>query len=120
MDAVMFATLLWQVVDFLRELTNLQAQKSAVVTQLTAWVAGIAMVALAGHASVASALVLPGLDQPLGSLDVGSTILVGLIVASLGSSLVDVKQALDNTDSSHKPPLLGPAPAAPPAVPPPG
>jgi predicted PurR-regulated permease PerM len=109
MDAVLFATLLWQVVDFLRELTNLKTQKSAVLTQLTAWVGGIILVILASHAKVSADLILPGMSTALGHLDGSSQVLYGLMVASLGSSLVDVKQSIDNTDSSTKPPLLPPS-----------
>lgn len=116
MSAVLFATLLWQVIDFLRELTNLRTQKSAVLTQLTAWVGGVVMVALAAHATVARGLVPPGFTQQLGKLDFGSTVLIGLAVSSFASSLVDVKQAIDSKDSSTKPPLL---PASPPTPPPP-
>lgn len=113
MDAVMFATLVWQVVDFLRELTNLKVQKSAVLTQATAWAGGILVVILASHAKVSTDLVLPGMSTALGHLDGASQVLYGLMVASLGSSLVDVKQALDGNDSSAKPPLI-PASTQPP------
>lgn len=110
----MFATLVWQVVDFLRELTNLKTQKSAVVTQATAWLGGIIIVVLASHAKVSADLVLPGMSTALGHLDGSSQVLYGLMVASLGSSAVDVKQALDRSDSAVKPPLLPPTPSPPP------
>ncbi len=47
--AVLLATLVWQVIDFLRELTNLPTQKSAVLTQLAAWIGGVVVVLLAAH-----------------------------------------------------------------------
>lgn len=108
MTYVLFAGLLWQVVDFLKELTHLDSQRSAVVTQLTAWVGGIVLVALAAHAQVTETLVLPGVSTPMGKLDGASIVLVGLLASSLASSLVDVKAAVDNTDSAAKPPLLDP------------
>lgn len=114
MSIVLFAALIWQVIDFLRELTDVKANKSSIVTQATAWVGGILLVALAAHSAVTAALTFPGLDQPLGALDFGSTVLVGLMAASFASSLVDTKQAFDNTDSAAKPPLIPPS-AAPPA-----
>jgi hypothetical protein len=107
MSIVLFAGLIWQVVDFLRELTQFSSNKSSIVTQLTAWAGGILLVAVAAHAAVTAALTFPGLDQPLGKLDAGSIILVGLMAASLASSLVDTKQAIDNSDSAAKPPLVG-------------
>lgn len=107
MTVTLFASLIWQVIDWLRELTNLNANRSSVITQLLAWIAGIGLIAVAAHAAVTEALVLPGLAQPLGDLDAGSTVLVGLLAASLASSAVDVKQAIDGNDTSRKPPLLG-------------
>lgn len=108
MTLVLFATLVWQAVDFLRELFALPGSKSSVITQATAWVGGIVLVALAAHAKVTSDIVLPGLKTSLGRLDGSSVVLVGMLAASLASSLVDVKQAVDHNDSAAKPPLLGP------------
>jgi hypothetical protein len=115
MDAVLYATIVWQVIDFLRELTNLKTQKSAVLTQATAWLGGIILVAIGSHAKVTADLVLPGMSTSLGHLDGSSQILYGLAVASLASSLVDVKQAFDRSDSAVKPSLLPSAPSSPPA-----
>jgi hypothetical protein len=112
METVVFATLVLQVTDFLRELANFRSNLSSVVTQATAWIAGIILVVLGAHAAVTAGLVLPGSGQALGTLDGPSQILVGLLVASLGSTVVDVKQALDGSDSAAKPPLIGPPPAS--------
>ncbi len=112
METVVFASLVLQVTDFLRELAHVRTNVSSVVTQAAAWVAGIVLTIIAAHAAVTADLVIPGADAALGTLDGPSQILVGLLVASLGSTIVDVKQALDSTDSAAKPPLLGPPPAA--------
>src|SRR5262252_2710335 len=104
MDTVVFASLVWQVVNFIRQLVNLR--RSAVVTQLIAWIVGVVLVVLAAHASVASGVVLPGTDQALGGLDFGSQVLVGLLISSLASTGVDFKQAFDHSDTNAKPPLL--------------
>lgn len=106
MTYVLFAALVWQVVDFLRELTNLSTNKSAVVTQACAWVGGIMLIALAAHAAVTEAVVMPGMSVALGKLDWPSVVLVGLLASSLASTGVDVKQALDGSDSAAKPQLL--------------
>lgn len=110
MTAVLLAALVWKVIDFFRGLTNFSTQKSTVITQACAWVAGIIVIALAAHAQVAAGIVMPGFSQPLGDLDFGSVVLIGLVTASFGSTLVDVKQAIDNTDSASKPSLLPPSP----------
>jgi energy-converting hydrogenase Eha subunit G len=116
MDTVVFGALIWQVVDFLRELANFRTQKSSAITQAAAWIAGVLVVVLAAHADVASALILPGTDQALGNLDFGSQVLVGLLVSSFASTGVDFKQAFDRSDSAVKPPLIGAGGAAPPAA----
>lgn len=116
MTAVLLLALIAKVVDFLRLLTNLRTQKSAVLTQLTAWIGGVAIVALASNASIAKGIVVPGFNQALGNLDFGSTILVGLAISSLASLTVDFKQGIDRSDSAAKPPLLGETPAPPTAA----
>lgn len=106
MTIVIFAALVWKVIDFLKMLFNFETNKSAIVTQLCAWVGGVGLVLIAAQATVTSALVLPGADQALGVLDFWSLVLLGLLISSLASGIVDVKQAFDNTDSSSKPALL--------------
>lgn len=106
MTAVLFGSLIWQVIDFLRELMNLKSQKSAVLTQLAAWVGGAVAIFIGTHAAVTTSLVLPGTDLPLGKYDFGSIILVGMLFSSLASTGVDIKQAIDSNDSASKPPLL--------------
>lgn len=114
MTMVVFAALVWKVIDFLRMLFNIQSQRSAIITQLTAWIGGVILVLVAANASVSAALVLPGSDQALGVLDFPSLILVGLLVSSLASGVVDVKQAIDASDSSKVVPLIPTSTAPPP------
>jgi len=106
MTAIVFSALVWKVIDFLRMLFNFNAQKSAIVTQVTAWVGGVALVLVAAQGDVTKHLVLPGSDQTLGAMDFVSLILIGLLVSSLASGIVDVKQAIDGTDSASKPPMI--------------
>ena len=107
METVVFSALVWKVIDFARHLVNFAANKSAVVTQALAWIAGILAVVVGAHAGATDAIVLPGVDQTLGQLDGWSQVVVGFLIASTASAAVDVKQAIDGTDSNVKPPLLG-------------
>lgn len=104
------SALVVKVTDFLRMLTawarGAAEQASAVLTQIAAWVAGVATTMLAAHSSAIGDLTIPKVGVRLGSLDGSSQVLLGLMVASVGSFLVDFKQARDNTDSAAKPPLL--------------
>jgi hypothetical protein len=114
MTVVIFSVLVWKVIDFLRMCFNFTSQKSAIVTQATAWIGGVVLVVLAAHAGVSQALVLPGADESLRTVDFPSQILLGLLIASLASATVDVKQAIDRSDSAVKPALLSPMVTAPP------
>jgi hypothetical protein len=107
MTVIVFGALVWKVIDFLRMLFNFTSQKSAIITQVTAWVGGVALVVIAAHASVSSSLVLPGADESLKTIDFASQILLGLLISSFASTVVDLKQAFDSTDTATKPSILG-------------
>ena len=93
--------LVQQFIDFLKEL--LSAPKSA-VTQVVTWAAGIGAVVLFAHSNFGSQVHVGSLA--LDSASGPSQVLIGLLVSSLGSSLHDVVQAVDNTSSQTKPPLV--------------
>lgn len=103
---VLLTTIVWQAIDFLRELANLSTQKSSVITQATAWVGGVAVVLLAAHSGLFDTFLVNG--RSLTSLDGGSQVFLGLGISSLASSAVDLKQAFDRSDSAAKPPLVKP------------
>jgi len=111
MTVIVFTALVWKVIDFFRLLFNFRTQKSAIITQVTAWAGGVLLVVIAAHASVTSGLVLPGADESLKTIDFASQILLGLLISSLASAAVDVKQALDGSDSAAKPSLITPGPS---------
>ena len=106
MTVIVFTALVWKVIDFFRMVTNYKTQRSGIITQVTAWAGGIILVIIAAHASVTSSLVLPGADESLRTIDFASQILLGLLIASLASATVDIKQAFDSSDSAAKPNLL--------------
>ncbi len=106
MTVLVFTALVWKVIDFFRLLFNFRTQRSGVITQITAWVGGVVLVIVAAHASVTSGLVLPGADEPLKTIDFASQILLGLLISSVASAAVDIKQAIDGTDSASKPPMI--------------
>jgi hypothetical protein len=108
MTAVLFVALVWKIIDFTRLCMNFKTQRSAVITQALAWIAGIVLVMIAAQAQVTQGLVLPGSDQALGKLDWPSWLLLGLLVSSAASATVDLKQAFDRSDSATKPALLPP------------
>ena len=98
------SALTWKVIDFLRMLTNLGTQKSAVVTQALSWVGAIGAVFLYGESQFGDSVSVAGLQ--LGAMDTPTKFLFGLVLGSSASALVDFKQAFDGKDSAAKPPLL--------------
>ena len=102
---VIFAALILKFVDFVRLLVNYDSNRSGIITQAISWVSGIVLVILAIHTSISAKIVLPGVNQTLGALDLASQILLGLLIGSLASVIIDFKQAFDKSDSAIKPRL---------------
>src|SRR5438128_8970612 len=104
MDAfsiVTLSTLLWKMVQFIKNLTNRLWDPA--LTQVLAWVFGILLVALAVHASLASTIKIWG--TTLDKLNWASLLLLGLSLSSFSSALVEVKKAVDRNDSAVQPSL---------------
>lgn len=82
---------------------------NSVVTQAASWVAGVAVVFLAGAADITSKLVLfPGVPS-LSDINSASKVLLGAMLLSLGSQVYEFKKAFDRNDSAAEPALLPPA-----------
>jgi hypothetical protein len=80
-------------------------------TQVLSWAFGVAVIALAAQADIAAGLDIAG--TPLGQLDFPSQIFVGLSLGSAGSTVVDFRKAIDQSDSAREPALGGgPVPPA--------
>lgn len=96
--------LVWKFIDFLRALANFATQKSAVVTQVTAWVGGVVGVMLFAHSNFGTTVTVG--DMTLDKYDGTSLLILGLMISSAASAAVDYKQARDNNDDASKPPLI--------------
>lgn len=80
---------------------------NAVITQVATWVAGIVVVMFGANADAFEALIIPGMDAPLGAMNAWSQILIGLTLTSFISFTYDFRKAFDNTDSAKLPQLTG-------------
>jgi len=96
------ALLLAKILDFVKYARARDV--NGAVTQLVAWAGGVALVFVAANADLGANMDVAG--QTLGTLNAWSLVLVGLSLASTGSALVDVKKAVDNTDSAAVPALV--------------
>lgn len=83
------------------------AQFREAVTTLVPWLGAFVALLLGAEADATAGLVIPGLTEVLGNLDIASLALAATAIGSTGSVAFDFKKALDHTDSAQEPPLLG-------------
>lgn len=95
-----------KLVDFVKYVLNVDV--NAAVTQLTAWGSGVIVTAVGAHSDWASTLNING--HTLDTLNGWSQVLVGFVIASTAGVGWDSIKALDNTNSSIVPNLLGQLP----------
>lgn len=91
--------LIWKIVDLVKYARARDAE--SVITQVAVWAAGIGVVLLLAETDYAAGIVIG--DIALANLNGASLVLLGLSMASSASVLVDVKKAVDNTDSAAVP-----------------
>ena len=101
-ELALLAAFAKKIVDFVRQLRG--KDTSAILTQLFAWLAGIAVVFIGAHVDVASGVEIA--NQSLDQLSTWSQVVLGLVVGSLGSVGKDALKALDNTQTEAAPKLV--------------
>lgn len=106
MEIVGFLALAATVIKIVGVIKALGKDTNYVVTQVVTWVVGIAVLFLAGAASVTEGMVLPGFDMAVGAMDAASVIIAGLVLGSSGAFAYDVKKARDNSDTAVEHSLL--------------
>lgn len=84
------------------------------LTLLSLFVAGFVTLTLAAHSAATQYWTIPGTTIPLGMLDGGSLVLLGLMLTATGSTIYDYKKSLDGSDSAAQPKLFGPGRQTPP------
>lgn len=80
-------------------------QLDRAVNTMLPWATALAALALGSQVEATSALVLPGVDQPLGDLDIWSLLYVSVVVGSTGGAFHKVVVGFDHTQSAAEPPL---------------
>lgn len=76
------------------------------VTLLSIHITGVLVMLVAAEAEITETLVIPGMTQAIGTIDLLSVIFIGLVFSSLTSKLYDFQKAVDNSDSAVQPSLL--------------
>ncbi len=101
-ELALLAAFAKKLVDFVRQLRG--RDTSAVLTQLLAWAAGIAVVFIGANVDVAGTIEIA--NQTLDQLSLWSQVVLGVVVGSLGSVGKDALKALDNHQSEAAPKLV--------------
>jgi hypothetical protein len=95
-------TLVFAFVNFLKYV--LAKNWNSAITQIVAWVSGVAGVFIAAHTEYAKQIMIGTAN--LGQMDWQTQVFFGLIATSILTTVNEVKKAIDNTDSAKTPPLL--------------
>lgn len=91
--------LIWKIVDVVQYLRA--GNRDNALTQVGVWLAGIIVIVLLSASDFANGIDVAGFT--LGNLNVASLILLGMSMGSTASIGVDIKKAIDNTDSAAIP-----------------
>lgn len=103
---VLIAALTSKAVDFLKYLRA--GDSNGYLTQAVVWGAGIGASFLIAKSGLAGDVVIEQLSpKKLGDYNAWALVLLGLASGSLGSVLVDVRKAVDSSDSAKTPNLFG-------------
>jgi hypothetical protein len=95
-------TLVFTLVNFLKFVSG--RDWNAALTQAIAWFSGVVAVVLVAHTDFGDAIAVGG--HTLNTLNWASQFFIGLMAASLLSTLNEFKKAFDHTDSASTPALL--------------
>lgn len=99
---IQMAALVIAVINFLKMVRA--GDSNGALTQASVWIAGVAVVALVAQTDFATGIAIG--NQLLSTLNFASQVFIGMTVASIGTFAVEIKKALDNTDSAVKPNLF--------------
>lgn len=99
---VIMSALIAKVIDFGKALSNRDG--NAVVTQLSAWVAGVLIVILFARSDFSNGIQYG--DVVLKNMNLWTQIIVGMAVSSVASVANDVRQAVDPTVQTRELKLL--------------
>lgn len=99
---VQMAVLVMAVINFLKFVRT--GDVNGALTQLSVWVAGVVVVLLVAQTDFATGIVIG--DLTLDLMNFWSLLFLGLTIASLATFGVEIRKALDNTDSAVKPHLF--------------
>lgn len=100
-EIALLAAFAKKLVDFVRQLRG--KDTNAVLTQLLAWLAGVAVVFIGSHVDVAAGVEIA--NQSLDQLSLWSQIVLGVVVGSLGSVGKDALKAVDRFQTEASPKL---------------
>lgn len=101
-ELALLAAFAKKLVDFVRQLRG--RDTSAVLTQLLAWLSGIAVVVIGANVDIAAGIEIANMS--LDQMSLWSQVVLGTVVGSLGSVGKDALKALDRHQTEATPPLV--------------
>lgn len=78
---------------------------NGIVTTLSVWLAGVAVVFLVAASDFGDGIVIAG--APLSAYNAASQLFIGLTLSSVAQFANEIRGAIDNHDSTTKPELVG-------------
>lgn len=105
-EVALLAAFAKKLVDFVRQLRG--RDTNAILTQLLAWAAGVAVVFIGANVDVGAGVEIA--NQSLDQLSLWSQVVLGVVVGSLGSVGKDALKALDRHQTEATPKLVPSSP----------
>jgi len=97
------AALASQITSLLKFLTGGEPKRA--LTTVIPWVAAFGVLLIGAQADATAGIVFPGIDSPLGDLDVASLLLVSTTIGAVGGFAHKAVTAVDNSTSTAEPAL---------------
>lgn len=112
--AVLIVATIIKLTDLFTHLTKIgdAASRNAIVKSVVAIAAALGVILLAAQTTIAGGYPLHGIlpvetGVTLGSLSFWDALFASMVFGLTGGSLVDIRKALDNTDSAAQPSIVG-------------
>lgn len=77
---------------------------NGIVTTLSVWIAGVVVTLLVAQTDFAEGISIA--DRPLAAYNSWSLLFIGLTLSATAQFANDIRAAIDNSDSTQKPPLV--------------
>ncbi len=96
-------TLIIAIINLVKYVTS--KDTNGIITTVSVWLAGVVVVLLVGNTDFADTIVIA--DRAMSDYNFWSLVFIGLTISAMSQFAVDIKKAVDRTDSAVKPEITG-------------